>query len=222
MKTVKILSVLGILTFAAAVVHAQSLPRIQNYSGPSKKVVVRRNCGSNSSCSPRVMNGRVRVVRRSNGTVVAGRRSPSIVNFNEGLLTRKEQLDKEIRTEDLGTKKYVLLVQERERLALDEIHKAQKYMLEHANTRNSEKYLKCQRVISEEVSFMQPTLDYMKDFPFAKDMQNMNSTLVAIRQGKIKFEKCAGKSYVRILTEIHDAQRQRLLEFQKNYLRQRF
>lgn len=162
-------------------------------------------------------------VRRSNGyTTMPVFTRRKIYNLDNNNLPRKEQLNRDLKREPLGTKKYVLMVQERERIALEEIHKAQKYMLEHPDKKNTRKYREHKYNLELELDFISPTIEYMKNFPFADNIADLGPTLVAIRKGQIKFEDCEGKSYSRILSEIQDSQKKRLINFQKNYLRQKF
>ena len=134
---------------------------------------------------------------------------------------RKDQLDYDISRAKPGTKRYALLVQERERVALDEIHKAQKYLLEYGK-KKQKKRDQHMRTLQEELRFLAPTLAQIPDFPFAKNLEDILPVLTGIRDGKIEFENLRGRSYTKILAKIHDMQKKQLNAYQKRYMKEKF
>ena len=74
----------------------------------------------------------------------------------------------------------------------------------------------------DEFEFISPTLEYIRNYPYAEETTNIYPVLVAIRSGKINLGDYMGKSHMRILTRIQELQKKRLLEFQKQYLENKF
>ena len=77
-------------------------------------------------------------------------------------------------------------------------------------------------ILREEFEFISPTLEYIRNYPYAEETTNIYPVLVAIRSGKINLEDYRGKSHMRILTRIQELQKKRLIEFQKQYLENKF
>ena len=135
--------------------------------------------------------------------------------------SRKDQLDYDISKAKPGTKRYTLLVQERERIALDEIHKAQKYIVEYGDQKQKkhDKYL---RTLKQELKLLEATLSQITDFPFADKLADIAPVLKEIREGKIDFEKLQGKSLTKILSKVQDLQKKKLNAYHKQYLKENF
>ena len=134
---------------------------------------------------------------------------------------RKKQLEHDISKAKPGSKRYTLLVQERERIALDEIHKAQKYIVEYGNQKQK-RHDKHLNTLKQELRLIEKTLAQIPDFPFADKMADIATVLQEIREGKIDFEKMQGKTLTKILSKIQNLQKKKLNAYHKQYLREKF
>ena len=136
-------------------------------------------------------------------------------------MSRKDQLDHDIRRAKPGSKRYALLVQERQRIALEEIHNAQKYFIEYGS-KKQKKHNKHMVTLKLELRHLKATLAQIPDFPFANNMEDIVPVLNGIRDGKIDFENLKGKSLKKILLTIQDIQKKKLIAYQKRYMKEMF
>ena len=104
---------------------------------------------------------------------------------------------------------------------MDEIHKAQKYIVEYGS-RKQKKYDKYVRTMKEELRILAPTLAKIQDFPFADRIEDIASVVKDIREGKIEMKDLKGRSYTKILSKIQDLQKKSLIDYQKQYMRDHF
>ena len=138
---------------------------------------------------------------------------------------RKEFLEKKLRREKPGTKKYTEYKQERERLALDEVHESQRFFLSRLDKKNK-RISKTERerdfLLKSEADYLKPALEKIKKFPFADKLTEIYPVVKDIKSGKIKFENCRGRSESRILKKIQEVQRDMLKDYHKDFLRKNF
>jgi hypothetical protein len=138
---------------------------------------------------------------------------------------RKIYLEKKLLREKPGTKKYVEYKQERERLALDEVHESQRFFQNRLNKKNK-KISKTERerefLLKSEVNYLRPVLEKIEDFPFAEQLLEIYPVVKDIKSGRIEFENCQGRSESRILKKIQEVQRGILKDYHKDFLKKNF
>ena len=138
---------------------------------------------------------------------------------------RKEYLEKKLRKEDPESKKYAEYKQEREMLALEDVHESQRFFQERLNKKNKKKSKKERErnyLLQTESDYLKPVLEKIENFPFADQLKNIYPVIDDIKSGKIKFENCKDRSNARILKKIQNVQKEMLEKYHKEFLRKNF
>lgn len=194
--------------------------------GPYMDATVTRSesgCLVSNSCSSKRIKRTIsrlqkQAKKRRKGNL---RKLPTAFNDKHYSIVRKENLDQALKATVAGTKDHALLLHARERLSLDEIHEAQRYILEHGK-KNIGEYEKQMNILTGEFKRIAPVLEEIEDFPYVDETTNIFPVLIAIRNGEIHLADYRGKSCMKILLRIQDLQKKKLIEYQKQFLEEKF
>lgn len=137
---------------------------------------------------------------------------------------RKDVLMEKMGREEPGTKKYIRYQQEREIIALEEIHQAQKDLLEireqlKINPRKKKRMARKERdahnLIQSETAFLAKTLGEIDNFPFRENLTNIFPILDDIGSGKLEYKKSQQRQPIHTLEMIQESQLECLKKYHK-------
>ena len=131
-------------------------------------------------------------------------------------LPRKEQLEKLMSKAEIGSREYLVYLQEREEIALSEVHGAQRFLIDERADRTPKKKKEVEELLKSELKVLEGAIRQIDDFPFADKMNDIRKLVWDIKYGKISFGDCKGKTNLRILRKIQDEQVKSLKKFHKN------
>lgn len=130
-------------------------------------------------------------------------------------LSRKDELERLMSRSKPGTPEYFAYLQEREEIALSEIHDAQRFLIDERADRIPKKKREVEELMKSEWKVLEPAVRLIGDFPFANRMDDIRKLVWDIKYGKINFGDCKGKTNSRILRKIQDEQVKSLRNFHK-------
>lgn len=144
-------------------------------------------------------------------------------NEFSGKMRRREEdiedLERKLADAKAGSRRYLMLKQQRDKMALEMIHDIQNYLHLRTASDSDARMVKMRDMLSNEIRVITPKVRQIEDFPFPDRMDDMPGLVRDIQAGKVKYPGRIAKNESLMIKEIQREQTRALQEYHRQELK---